>query len=49
MPDDDADDTPGPAWIGPQPGKTAAGDADDAPDFPLTVERLMALLSKRVG
>lgn len=46
--DNDADDTPGPEWIGPQPGKIAAGDGDDAPGSPLTVDRLTALLAKRV-
>jgi hypothetical protein len=49
VPDDDSDDTPGPSWIGPQSGKIAARDADDVPDFPLTVERLFALLAKRIG
>lgn len=48
--DDDGPDVIDPQpWIGPQPGKIAAGDADDAPGAPLTVDRLTALLAKRVA
>ena len=46
-PDGDADDSPLAAH--PAPGVPVALEPDDLPNRPLTVDRLMALLAKRIG